>query len=378
MGSADRASLLETSGLSASDLDQIPAPSAPARPNLQLQRLILNLPLQAIQGSSPAQPRQAGFDPEAQEEDAELLASIQEHGVLEPVMVQRTSAPGPDSTFRLVFGHRRCAAATQAGMTHVPALIANPEDPVDLLTLAENTGTLPLSPYERALALEHLHRLEPGQSLRELARRTGLSPSSVSNLLRAYRDSTPPLRSLFASGLDARAVVELQPLFQSLPEPQQVELARDLPGTSRAHIRELLDRLSEGQTLKQALHTEKTPALSSLPNPAKTPPDVKLEVSELVRQTGASCEQVQDLLHTLPPEHITLPAVQLLCLASARGPLPGSPGECWKTAVALLSDPVTARLLQDHLRLRMRLQTRLNSEPAGPARSLLELALGAP
>lgn len=372
MNASDRGAVFEAGGFAAADLDPGSTRTDPAQPSLQLPRLILHLPLDSIQESSPTQTRQQPFDPAQNEEDARLLASIRSHGVLEPVMVQRISPPGPACAYRLVFGHRRCAAAATAGLSHLPALIANTDDPVELLTLAENTGTRPLSPYERALALDHLQRSMPDRSLRTLARETGLSPSTVSNLLRAYRESTPHLRSLFAAGMDARAVVELGPRFHSLSESRQAELARTLQGRSRAAVRALLadrDQAPSPETAQVPCPAprEETP----LPDPAD--PDT---LATLSRQTGAAPDQAREILEAARAAHSTLPVVQLLCLCAGHGTLPDRPEGLIPTAHAELEQPAATRLLRDHLQLRARLHTHLARLDPGPGRSLLRQALG--
>ncbi|MDP9221095.1 MAG: ParB/RepB/Spo0J family partition protein, partial [Actinomycetota bacterium] len=95
--------------------------------------------------SNPRQPRRA-FDEEAL---AELVASIREIGVLQPVVVRETT-PG---RYELVMGERRLRATREAGLSTVPAIIRDTADDALLRdALLENLHRQDLNPLEEAAA----------------------------------------------------------------------------------------------------------------------------------------------------------------------------------------------------------------------------------
>ena len=141
------------------------------------------------------QPRQV-FDEEAM---AELVHSIREVGLLQPVVVRRT---GPES-YELVMGERRWRASQQAGLTEIPAIVRQTED-TDMLrdALLENLHRSQLNPLEEASAYAQL--LEDfGCTHEELAQRIGRSRPQISNTLRLLRLSPAVQRRVAAGVLSA-------------------------------------------------------------------------------------------------------------------------------------------------------------------------------
>jgi ParB family chromosome partitioning protein len=135
---------------------------------------ILSLPLDQIH-RSPHQPRQ-DFDEVAL---AELAASIRANGILQPIIV-RPGAMG----YEIVAGERRARAARQAGLEAIPAIVRRYTDEDTLvLSLVENIQRADLNAIDRASAYRRLvSHLKVTQE--EIARRLGLDPSSVSNMIR--------------------------------------------------------------------------------------------------------------------------------------------------------------------------------------------------
>lgn len=133
------------------------------------------LPLSSVT-PNPRQPRQE-FDEDALDE---LVASIQEVGLLQPVVV-REVGPG---RFELVMGERRWRASQRAGLTEIPAIVRATADD-DLLrdALMENLHRQQLNPLEEAAAYQQLLD-DFGATHEELARRIGRSRPHISNTLR--------------------------------------------------------------------------------------------------------------------------------------------------------------------------------------------------
>ena len=127
---------------------------------------------------NPLQPRQR-FDEEALDS---LAASIREVGVLQPIVVRPA---GPDGTYVLVAGERRCRAARRAGLDDIPAMIRAEEDaPTSLAeALIENVQREDLSPLEEAAGYQALLE-DYGMTHESVADRVGKSRSAVSNTLR--------------------------------------------------------------------------------------------------------------------------------------------------------------------------------------------------
>ncbi len=142
-----------------------------------------------------AQPRQV-FDEEAM---AELVHSIREVGLLQPVVVRRT---GPES-FELIMGERRWRASREAGLPAIPAIVRQTDD-VDMLrdALLENLHRSQLNPLEEAAAYAQL--LEDfGCTHDELAQRIGRSRPQISNTLRLLRLGPAVQRRVAAGVLSA-------------------------------------------------------------------------------------------------------------------------------------------------------------------------------
>lgn len=112
----------------------------------------------------------------------ELVASIKEKGVIQPVLVRPK-----DSAYELIAGERRLRAAKRLGFTQVPAIIRDVEDVEALqLSLIENIQREELNPLEEAQAYQQLIK-DFGFSQEKIARALGKNPSSVSNTLRLLK-----------------------------------------------------------------------------------------------------------------------------------------------------------------------------------------------
>ena len=317
-GKIDRSLVQELGGLELGDLEKARGSSQEIASGHRLERPIMQIRLDQIAGESPIQSRETTFDPGAYPEDAELLASIREHGVLEPIMVARDGAAGTMGIYTIVFGHRRRAAAAMAGRATIPAIIARSSDDLGLLTLAENTGGRQLSSYERAVALVKLKEDRPELTQTALAKHLGTSQGTISNLLAAYEGSTPALRGLFAEGMDARAVVELQGAFGNLNEPGQVELAEQLRSASQQTVRNVKGLIEAGVEPQAAAAAVGTSPTSR--SQGQTPTlDEEEQLRALGEQTGATLRSVKTLAGKARQLGAGLDALRLACAYVARG-----------------------------------------------------------
>lgn len=152
------------------------------------------LPLDAI-APNPRQPRQA-FDEDAL---AELVHSLREIGLLQPVVVRPIGAGG----YELVAGERRWRAARAAGFDVIPAIVRQTADDHLLRdALLENLHRAQLNPLEEAAAYDQLLK-DFGCTQDELATRIGRSRPQVSNTLRLLRLPPEVARRVAAGVLSA-------------------------------------------------------------------------------------------------------------------------------------------------------------------------------
>ncbi|QCX28996.1 ParB/RepB/Spo0J family partition protein [Nocardioides jishulii] len=141
------------------------------------------------------QPRQV-FEEEAL---AELVHSIQEVGLLQPIVVR----PSGVDEYELIMGERRWRASQEAGLETIPAIVRETED-ADMLrdALLENLHRSQLNPLEEAAAYGQL--LEDfGCTHDELAQRIGRSRPQISNTLRLLKLSPAVQRRVAAGVLSA-------------------------------------------------------------------------------------------------------------------------------------------------------------------------------
>lgn len=136
---------------------------------------VREIPLTAIV-ANPFQPRTL-FDPLKQEE---LVASIKEHGILQPILVRRVG----HERYQLVAGERRFRAAQAAGLPVIPALVKEVEDRQQLeIAIVENLQREDIGVMEAARAYRRM--IDEFQMTQEtVAQRLGKSRSSVANTLR--------------------------------------------------------------------------------------------------------------------------------------------------------------------------------------------------
>ncbi|MFZ3471580.1 ParB/RepB/Spo0J family partition protein [Streptomyces sp. 4.24] len=152
------------------------------------------LPMDSIT-PNPRQPREV-FDEDAL---AELVTSIQEVGLLQPVVV-RQAAPG---RYELIMGERRWRACREAGLQRIPAIIRATDDEKLLLdALLENLHRAQLNPLEEAAAYDQLLQ-DFNCTHDQLADRIGRSRPQVSNTLRLLKLSPPVQRRVAAGVLSA-------------------------------------------------------------------------------------------------------------------------------------------------------------------------------
>ncbi len=140
--------------------------------------------------TSPMQPRKVFRD----EFISELMESIQEHGIIQPLIVRRVG-----ETLELIAGERRLRASQKLGLEEVPAIIRDASDR-DVLEMAliENLQREDLNPVEEAEAYCRLAK-EFGMKQEDIARRVGRNRATVANAMRLM-DLAEDVKGLLAQG----------------------------------------------------------------------------------------------------------------------------------------------------------------------------------
>ncbi|MFF4278260.1 ParB/RepB/Spo0J family partition protein [Streptomyces kronopolitis] len=215
------------------------------------------VPLDAIK-PNPRQPREV-FDEDAL---AELVTSIKEVGLLQPVVVRQTG-PG---RYELIMGERRWRACREAGLEKIPAIVRATDDEKLLLdALLENLHRAQLNPLEEAAAYDQLLK-DFACTHDELADRIGRSRPQVSNTLRLLKLS-PSVQKRLAAGVlsagHARALLSVE------DSEEQDHLARRIvaEGLSVRSVEEIV--MLMGTTPKNA-NKAKGPRAGARVSPALT------------------------------------------------------------------------------------------------------------
>ena len=196
----------------------------------------LSLPISQVESCS-SQPRKH-FDEASL---AELAASIQEHGIIQPLTVRKLAS----GYYQIIAGERRWRAARLAGLSEVPVIVIEADDrKAAELAMIENLQREDLNPMEEAAGYRSLidqHHM----TQEEAANRVGKSRSAVTNALRLL-ELTPAVQNQVEAGLlsagHARALVPLSPT-------QQVQAANTIieGGLSVRQTEALAKRLSAGE-----------------------------------------------------------------------------------------------------------------------------------
>lgn len=176
---------------------------------------------------NPNQPRKH-FDEEALQE---LASSIKLHGVIQPLVVNKTD----DGTYMIIAGERRWRASKLAGMSKIPVVIKNyTEKQIKEISIIENLQREDLNPIEAARAIKQLMD-EYNLTQETVSDRIGKSRSSVANtlrLLQLYPDVINMIEQGKLSSGHARCLVVVDDVTQ------QIKLARQA-SDGKMSVREL-------------------------------------------------------------------------------------------------------------------------------------------
>lgn len=218
----------------------------------------LTLPISQVESCS-SQPRKS-FDEAAL---AELAASIQEHGIIQPLTVRKLAS----GYYQIIAGERRWRAARLAGLREVPVIVMEADDrKAAELAMIENLQREDLNPMEEAAGfqalIENYHMTQE-----EAAQRVGKSRSAVTNALRLL-GLTPSVRKLVEEGkLSAGHARALVPLSPSLQESAANAIVSG--GLSVRQTEALVKRLSAEKKEAQAKDPDEVDYLAEAQNELK-------------------------------------------------------------------------------------------------------------
>lgn len=185
-----------------------PAPAAPQQETNAAGAVYREIDPTAID-PNPRQPRQV-FDEEAL---SELVHSIREFGLMQPIVVRGVAGDDGSQRYQLVMGERRWRAAQQAGVATIPAIVRETADDSMLRdALLENIHRVQLNPLEEAAAYQQLLE-EFDVTHDELASRIGRSRPLITNMIRLLRLPIAVQRRVAAGVLSAghaRALLSLE------------------------------------------------------------------------------------------------------------------------------------------------------------------------
>ncbi len=214
---------------------------------------------------NPLQPRRSLPEGSLQE----LAESIRSSGIVQPVLVRRVNGG-----FQLIVGERRWRAAQLAGLESIPAIVRDLDDREALeLALTENLLREDLNPLDVARGFDKLQQ-EYRLTHEEIARRVGVSRSTVTNTLRLLRLPSSVQKMLLEGVITyghARALLGLD------SEAAQANLAR-LVKQSGLSVRQIENMV--------ALGGQKAERRKPISAPAKIDANTKAAILNLERVLG--------------------------------------------------------------------------------------------
>jgi len=213
------------------------------------QDVVLEISVEEIIPNS-FQPRKE-FDPEKLQE---LASSIQEHGVIQPVIVR----PRLNNTgYELVVGERRLRACKMIGLEKIPAVIKTLSDQeMTEIALIENIQRENLNPVEEAKAYKRLIE-EFGLTQEEVAKKVGKSRPFVANFLRLLQLPSDIL-DLLADG--KVTVGHVRPLLSLVNESLQRQVVKEIleRNLSVRETEETVKKIIKDKTSKRILKKKNT------------------------------------------------------------------------------------------------------------------------
>ncbi len=213
----------------------------------------------------------------------DLVESIKEHGILEPLVVAKTPAG-----YQIIAGERRWRAAKIVGLPTVPVVVKETSTQGMLeMALVENVQREELNPIERAQGLQRLID-EFSLSVTEIAKRIGKSPAYVSNTIRLLALPDAIKDGLISKDITeghARAIAGLTDM-KMMVEVYKIVLAE---GASVRRTEELVRKIKEkvaptSRAVAEKIQSAELESLAKQPMPKFTKEVTKIKSIEALEE----------------------------------------------------------------------------------------------
>lgn len=189
----------------------------------------------------------------------DLVASIKEKGVIQPVIVRIVS----DNSYQLIAGERRLRASGMAGLKVIPAIVkeAAPAEALEL-ALIENIQREDLNPLETAEAFQRLIQ-DFNLTHEDLSQKVGKDRATVTNYLRILKLPSEIKRYIAEGSL---SIGHAKALLQIENQRMQLDIAKKTiqSGLSVREIERLSKKLTSPDDSRSRLHPSKDPQIASL------------------------------------------------------------------------------------------------------------------
>ena len=213
----------------------------------EIPKKVIDIPLERIE-TNPTQPRRF-FDLEAL---AELAASIDEYGVIQPITVKKKA----NGSFLIIAGERRYRASCMAKKRTIPAIVVNLSDSESAaIALLENLQRKDLTFFEEAEGYARLMN-EYNMTQDELSEKLGKSQSSIANKLRLLKLDDESKNAIFEAGLTERHARALLKLANKKSREKALKLIIEKK-LNVAKAENLIDRLAEDEAESKRLNAFK-------------------------------------------------------------------------------------------------------------------------
>ncbi len=200
------------------------------------------LPVSSVH-PNPFQPRREF----SEEELADLVRSIDENGLLQPIVVRPAGNRRSSDRWELVAGERRWRAVTRLGWKDIPAVIRDVDDRTLLvLALVENLQRAGLNALEEAEGYQQLQD-EFGLSQQQVAEAVGKDRSTVANMLRLLQLPASVRRLVDSGELSAGHARALL----GLPDERRMRAVAELAVAEGWSVREMESRVRDDRPAKR-------------------------------------------------------------------------------------------------------------------------------
>ena len=189
----------------------------------------------------------------------ELAESIKQHGIIQPLVVRKI-----EDKYEIIAGERRYKAATIAGRTKIPVVVAELDDKQSAeVALIENVQRKDLTAIEEARSYQKI--LDMGQTTQEqLAERIGLSQAAISNKLRLLNLTPEVQDALMKGNISERHARSLLTLKEAKDQNEMLNQVI----TQRMTVRQLDKAINEKLGIpEQPEVAEPTPVTPPKPEP---------------------------------------------------------------------------------------------------------------